>query len=378
MTRFDDVVVGAGILGLAHAYQLARRGRKVLVCERHPKAQGASIRNFGMIWPIGQPVGAMYDMALRSRAFWLHILPAAGLWYGPVGSLHLAYHPDEAQVLYEFAEAAKTNGYRPVQIIPAFEVGARFLNVNPNGLRGALYSDTEVCVDPRQVVAQLPAYLQHAFGVTFRFNTVVHHIDGSTVHTSGGRVGAEAVYICSGDDLLTLYPDAFAEMGLQRCKLQMMRTEPMSGDGKLGPMLAAGLTLRHYKSFAHCPTLAELKARVARETPEYDRYGIHVMASQNGHGELVLGDSHEYDSDIEIFDKEIIDQLVLSYLATFLHADYRIAARWHGVYIKHPATPYVVAQPEPNVTLVNGVGGAGMTLSFGLADNVVGERLGDK
>jgi glycine/D-amino acid oxidase-like deaminating enzyme len=47
--KCDDVVVGAGILGLAHAYHLAKRGRRVVVVERSPKAMGASVRNFGML-----------------------------------------------------------------------------------------------------------------------------------------------------------------------------------------------------------------------------------------------------------------------------------------------------------------------------------------
>ncbi len=37
---YDDAVVGAGILGLAHAYQLARRGRRVIVFERNPRPSG--------------------------------------------------------------------------------------------------------------------------------------------------------------------------------------------------------------------------------------------------------------------------------------------------------------------------------------------------
>ncbi|MDX1934628.1 MAG: TIGR03364 family FAD-dependent oxidoreductase [Capsulimonadales bacterium] len=373
MEQWDDIVVGAGILGLAHAYHLGRQGRRVLVCERHARAQGASVRNFGMIWPIGQPIGEMYDLALRSRAFWLNLLPAAGLWYAPVGSLHLAYHPDEAQVLFEFSEAAKTNGFQGIQLFPSFEVGARFGAVRPEGLRGALFSETEVCVDPREVVARLPDFLTARFGVTFRFGTAVTHSEAGTVRLADGRTARGQVYVCSGDEMGVLYPRQFREMGLLRCKLQMLRTEPM-GEWMLGPMLAAGLTLCHYRSFAHCPTLPALKERLEREMPEYRRYGIHVMASQNGRGELTLGDSHEYDDAISVFDSEEIDRLVLSYLATFLKADFRVTSRWNGIYVKHPEKPYVIARPEPNVTLVTGVGGAGMTLSFGLAEKVVMEQ----
>ncbi len=74
MERYDTAVVGAGILGLAHAYHLARKGQRVVVFERSPRAQGASIRNFGMLWPIGQPAGAMYQLARRSLEIWAEVL----------------------------------------------------------------------------------------------------------------------------------------------------------------------------------------------------------------------------------------------------------------------------------------------------------------
>ena len=80
-SRFDDIVVGAGVLGLAHAYELARRGRRVAVFERSPAAVGASVRNFGMLWPIGQPLGPAPHPGRRSLEIWLEVLRAAGLPY---------------------------------------------------------------------------------------------------------------------------------------------------------------------------------------------------------------------------------------------------------------------------------------------------------
>ena len=115
-SRFDDIVVGAGIVGLAHAYHLARRGRRVAVFERSRKAEGASVRNFGMLWPIGQPFGEPRRLALRSLEIWLEVLRAAGLPYDCSGSLHLAYHDDEAQVLREYAQRSGDAG-EPVEIV---------------------------------------------------------------------------------------------------------------------------------------------------------------------------------------------------------------------------------------------------------------------
>jgi FAD dependent oxidoreductase TIGR03364 len=374
---YDDAVVGAGILGLAHAYHLARRGRRVIVLERDPRALGASIRNFGMLWPIGQPFGDLRQLAKGSLDIWLEVLSATGLWSERTGSLHLAYRDDEAQVLREFAREGLDHGEHLALLEPS-EVCRRAPAVRREGLQLALWSPEEVCVDPPEVVAGLPGWLARQHGVAFQFDTPIWEIDPPRLLAVGMSFSAARVWICSGDELGILWPDLLKQCGLTRCKLQMMRSQPFGENWRLGPMLAAGLTLRHYAAFRNCPSLAELKDRVARESPWLDHYGIHVLVAQNGRGELSIGDSHEYGDRIEPFDKAEIDEWILGYLRTFLHAPgLRVASRWHGTYAKHPTEPYLILEPSPEVTIITGVGGAGMTLSFGLARRVVSRVLGE-
>jgi FAD dependent oxidoreductase TIGR03364 len=366
--RADVAIVGAGILGLAHAYVAAKAGKSVVVLERSPRAAGASVRNFGMVWPIGQPAGTMLALSLRSRELWLEILREAKLTGRETGSLHVAYRPDEAAVAQEFAELGPKFGYRCSWLKPC-EVLERSHAVQPDGLAGGLWSSTELTVDPRQVIQSLPRFLAERYNVQFVFGTAVTAVEPPLLHTGCGRWQAETVIVCSGEDFETLYPRHYAASGLTRCKLQMMRTAPQPNGWQLGPSLAAGLTLRFYPAFQVCSTLPALSRRIAEETPEYDRWGIHALVSQTADGALTLGDSHEYSLAVNIFNKEEIDEIILRYTRQFLRApDLAVAERWYGVYAKHPEKPLVVMHPEPGVRIVTSPGGSGMTLSFGVAE----------
>jgi FAD dependent oxidoreductase TIGR03364 len=369
----DAAVIGGGIVGLATAYHLARRGRKVVLFERNTVAVGASIRNFGLLWPIGQAPGHAYQRALRSREIWREVAQGAGFGVLENGSLHLAYAADELAVLEEFIATAAGNGYQGCALLSPREAREKSPGVREHGLQGALWSPTEMTVDPREAVAALPGYLAEKFGITLRFGTAVNQIDLPLLRTRDERWQVAEVYVCGGPDFETLYPGVFSRLPLTKCKLQMMRTAPQPGGWQLGPTLCGGLTLRHYAAFRHCPSLASLHDRVTREWPWVDQWGIHVMVTQNGSGELVIGDSHEYGLCPSPFDRDEIDRLILEYLVTFAQApDLRIAQRWHGVYPKptNGATELVL-HPEPGVTIINGLGGAGMTLSFGLTEEVI-------
>jgi FAD dependent oxidoreductase TIGR03364 len=368
----DVAVIGAGIVGLAMAYHLAAKGKKVVMFERNSKAISASIRNFGLVWPVGQTPGKMYDRAMRSRATWKELAAATGLQCQETGSLHLAYEKDELAVLEEFAQAAPGNGYN-VELLTAARIGQYTSAVKTAGLKGALWSPSEMTVNPRQASAAIAQHLQEKMNVTIRFGTAVNGISMPYIETRTEKWKVDEVFVCSGADFETLYPAEFAAAPLKKCKLQMMRTIPQPGNWQLGPALCAGLTLAHYAAFDSCEALVPLKQRFAQEMPEYVKWGIHLLISQNGAGELSIGDSHEYGPDFEPFDKAFINDLILKYMHTFLQApDYTIQEQWHGIYPKLTnGETDLVFSPEKQVTIVNGMGGAGMTLSFGLAQEIL-------
>src|SRR5262249_30552163 len=136
----------------------------------------------------------------------------------------------------------------------------------PQNLIGALWSPVEITVDPRLTLAVLPSYLEERFGVEFHFGCAVHSIDMPVIEAGNERWAADCAIVCSGQDFESLFPNVYARSGLTRVKLQMLRTAPQPGGWRLGPALAAGLTLRFYPSFQVCGTLASLKERILRET----------------------------------------------------------------------------------------------------------------
>jgi FAD dependent oxidoreductase TIGR03364 len=364
----DVAVVGAGIIGLAHAWFASRAGHRVTVFERHPRTMEATVRNFGMIWPIGQPPGELYQTAKRSRDLWVELGAASGFWVNECGSIHLAHHLDEMAVLEEFVASAATRGV-DCHRVSGVEIHRRTHGAIAAGLLGGMWSPTELAVNPRRVPERFANFLVQKFQVQFRWNTPIVKASSGELYSGGECQRFDKIVIASGSEMKLLFPEVLANSGLRQCKLQMLKTVAAPGGRRIGPHIASGLTLRHYASFAHCPSLAALKSRVAAETSELDRFGIHVMVSQNEDGEFILGDSHEYDGDIEPFQKAAIDELILRELRKIIHLpDWTIAERWEGIYVKHPERHFFSAEPEPGVHLFTGVGGAGMTFSLGLAE----------
>lgn len=373
MSQRSAIVIGAGIVGLATARALAVRGYQVKVIERNEKAIGASIRNFGMIWPIGQPDGELYERAMLSRQIWKEVCDSAGIWYDEVGSLHVAHNKDERIVLQELVDTYKHHGY---QFLNTNETIKRSAVVVPEDLEGGLYSPHEMIVDPRVAIAKIPVCLTQKYAVEFLFGKTVTDIAYPSVYAGIEGWEADEIYVCSGADFETLYPQLFATVPITKCKLQMMRIVAQPDDFRIGPAVCGSLSLIHYNAFKAAGSLNELRKRFEIEYSEYIKWGIHVMVSQNQTGELTVGDSHEYGLTPDPFEKQFINKLILDYLKKMARfKDETVIETWNGIYSKlTDGQAHLVLEPEQGVTIINGLGGAGMTLSFGLCEQLINKR----
>jgi FAD dependent oxidoreductase TIGR03364 len=371
MSKKSAIVIGAGIVGLAVSRALAMKGYTVKIYERNLKASGASVRNFGMIWPVGQPAGKQYERAIRSRDCWKEIGNASKIWYDPVGSLHLAYHSDEWQVLQELYEIFNKEG-RDVSILNKGSLLKKSAIANEKNCLGGLYSSEEIIVDPREAISILPVYFQEKFDIQCVWGKTVTAVRNGQVTIGSEIVYADQIFICSGSDFETLYPEDYAKFPLTKCKLQMMRLIE-EGSPRIGPALCGGLSLIHYASFKAAFSLNKLRKRYENEMADFLDFGIHVMISQNESGQLTVGDSHEYGLAPDPFDRKHINDMILAYLQEFTSLKQpQLIESWNGVYGKLTnGQTDLFYSPEPGVHIINAVGGAGMTLSFGLTEELI-------
>lgn len=368
------IVIGAGIVGLATARALAIRGYNITVFERNERAVGASIRNFGMVWPIGQATGPLYERAMLSRSIWKEICVEANIWHDEVGSLHMAYHDDELQVINEYVDA--NSHFRDCSLLTPKQTLQKSPAVNPDSLKGSLFSTEEMIIESRVAVGQVAKYLNEKYDVTFHWNTAITRIAYPNVASGDRSWEADEIFVCSGADFETLYPELFLSINITKCKLQMMRLATQPDEWRIGPSLCGGLSMIHYPGFQVAPSLPALRKRYEEQYAEYLKWGIHVMVSQNGSGELTIGDSHEYGLVHDPFDKVFINEMITSYLHTFANfKDWKLLQSWHGILPKMTdGQTELIIDIEPGVTVINGLGGNGMTLSFGLCEQFIASR----
>lgn len=371
----DLLVVGAGILGLATAWQARRRGRRVAVIERHACCIGASVRNFGFVTVSGQGPAEHWRRARASRDAWDEIAPQAGIPVLQRGTWVLAQRDEAAALLEAFTHTemgqgcALLDGAQARAACPALQPGAALL-----------YSPHERRVESREAIPRLTRWLEAAQGVRFHWQTSLHAVDLPRVHTSAGVFRAARCIVCPGHALGSLPPEWLTAgpegaPDIRICTLQMLRIAP-ARPLHLPAVLMSDLSLLRYGGFATLPQAAALGRRLARERPAHLQHGVHVIVAQSADGSLVVGDSHVYGDAEAPFACTEVEALILDELHRLLDLPgARVTERWTGSYASGPA-PVWTSRPAPGLAIGIVTSGTGASTAFAFAQELVDSVAG--
>ncbi|MEG2392339.1 MAG: TIGR03364 family FAD-dependent oxidoreductase, partial [Pseudomonas sp.] len=361
MTQHKDLlVVGAGILGLSHAYAAAKRGLKVAVFERSATPLGASVRNFGQALVTGQPPGQMLELAKASRDIWGDWAQLAGLQIKRNGSYLFARSEAEEHLLEAFcASRAVEHGYN-VDLLRGAALRDLY-NGQFSHHRAALHGMDDQQLYSREAIPALIDYLRRDLGVEFHFSTLVRDVESGRLQSTAGTFTAKLIIVCSGHDYQTLLAEPIAALDPQICHLQMLRARPQI-ELSLQHALLTGLSCVHYGAFADLPEAAAVQALILREQPHLHENGIHLLISPTPYGELIIGDSHHYGSDASPFNAEQVDTWMLELAEQTLGCKVQVVERWQGVYGSGGPGAFSLLQVAPGVNAALMHSGVGMSV----------------
>jgi FAD dependent oxidoreductase TIGR03364 len=365
MTRtFDVAVVGSGIVGLGAAYAAVTRGRSVVVIDRSAEPIGATVRNFGHLC-IGAQSGLARDYADASRPLWLALARDAGFWLRASGTLVVARHDDELQLLQA---AAREGG---IELLDAAELERRAPVREGLAVGGALIAP-DLQTDPRTAGTAIRAHLA-SLGVQFLLRTAVGRVDTGRVETTRGTIHADLVVVAVNHDIDQLLPDLAESAGVQHCGLDMLRVRADSPE--LSAPLLTGWSLVRYARFAGLDEATAVRERLHADRPELAAIDLNQMYTQLPDGTFLVGDTHTKGSGIPPFQPEAAADLLLEEFETLFGATPRVIERWQGVYASGP-DEFLVAEPALDVVVLTATTGIGMTTGLGLAEVTLAARLG--
>lgn len=358
-TTFDLVVVGAGIVGLGHAYHAVRRGASVCVVERADRVTGASVRNFGHA-AISMQGGDALRYATAARKHWIELSEKAGFWLKESGTYLAARTEAELAVLRQFPRC---------DVLDPDEFAAR--SGIATGFGGG-YSADDVQVDPREAAPAIARYLADQ-GVEFRWRTTAAGAADGVLHTSRGDLRATWIVYATGHDLERTLPAAAEGAGIRDCALHMLRVE---APVRLSGPLLTGWSLLRYSGLSALPGVEVVRTELADRLPEGAALDLHVMATPQRDGTLLLGDTHLLDDYAGPFQAERGFELLLAEFADLTGVrDIRVRERWQGVYASARGREFWCSEPSPGVFATVVTTGIGMTTALGFTEAFAAEHL---
>jgi D-hydroxyproline dehydrogenase subunit beta len=351
MSRFDSIVVGAGIVGSACALALARDGMRVALVDAQDPGMGATAAAMGHIVTLDDSA-AQFRLANYSQQLWQDLgrnLPPS-CEYRQIGTLWIAADDEEMeQVVRKHAHYGEAGV--ATEVLDRSQVEAMEPNLK-TGLAGGLLVPSDSVVDPAAAAKHLAEQCIAAGGALLRERVTA--------------MGQRAVQLAN------------------REVLKSNRIINAAGEhaGKLTPGLPIRPRKGHLAITDRCPGLVkhqvvELGYLKSAHSTTADSVAFNVQPRANG--QILIGSSRQFAAESRDVDSGILSRMLERaawYIPTL--ARIPVARVWTGFRAATPDNLPLIG-PWPNdetVFLATGHEGLGITTSLGTAELLAAQICG--
>ena len=227
----DVVVIGAGISGCATAYNLARRGQKVVVLEKDDIAFEASGRTMAAVGLVGKHHADEFKLAQASMELWNGLSEELGADIELIkgGRLAIANTEEDAPLFQEMVQGAEESGVSIEWLEP--QDAKRRWPFLEGSFKRAAYSRYEGHVNPVKTV-QAFARTAREYGARFYTGCMVQDVGVSAgrvtaVSTNLGEIKTGAVVNASGVWASRLADRVGVHIPIQLVRVVQGETEPL-------------------------------------------------------------------------------------------------------------------------------------------------------
>ncbi len=228
-------VVGAGIVGAAIAYSLAKRGVSVTVVDKGKPGGGATSHSFAWINATAKHPVSYHNFNRRSLGMWDRFAQSLGVDVGLRwgGQLEWASTEDGADELMSRARQLQAWGY-PCRVIDGAQMAKLEPGLSPRQVTAAVYCELDGMVEPA-IAAEACVRAAAKHGATVKLGTEVTGLSINSasntvdaVRAGEGNIGADIVVLAGGVDNTSLAAMAGVTIPQEDSPGVVIRTNPIA------------------------------------------------------------------------------------------------------------------------------------------------------
>ncbi len=231
MTKADVVIIGGGVIGVAVAYNLTKRGLKVILVEKNDLASGTSGACDGCIFLQSKKPGKHLELALQSAQLYKSLGDEldTDIGYKQSGGMIIIESESQLPAMLEFMSRQRSAGLE-VELLKIEDALKLEPHLSPS-LCGTTFSPMDSQVDPLKLVFAFAAAARRN-GAQILTQTQVTDValkNGKVegIQTDKGKIATEIVVNAAGVWAPFIGKMAGVELNIVPRRGQILVTEPL-------------------------------------------------------------------------------------------------------------------------------------------------------